>query len=180
MEYITGFMSTLTNCLPGSEHNSTADGREAAEGAVQTEVSCIACDHAAQDLRNGAHAVCAAGTYAQHHFGAQHAANEHAEQMPVLCPGNEYVAQANQIELHDQGVKAGHIVELLALAAAACQLVYHITLVIRHIVGIAAAVQITCVAGELGAGIQFGCSEDDAGHEPGGGYLAQKDDENGA
>lgn len=101
--------------------------------------------------------------------------------MPVLCPGDEYVAHANQIELHDQRVKAGHIVELLALAAAACQLVYHITLVIRYIEAIAAAaIQVARIAGELSAGIQFGCGEDDAGHEPGGGYLAQKDDENGA
>lgn len=174
-------MSILTNCLAGGEHDGTADSGEAAEGAVQTEVPSIACDYAAQDLRNGTHAVGAAGTNAQHHFGTQHATNEHAEQMPVLCPGNEYVAQTNQIELHDQRVKAGHIVELLALGAAACQFINHITLVIRHIVAIAAAtIQVARIAGELSAGIQFGCGEDNAGHEPGGGYLAQKDDENGA
>lgn len=107
---------------------------------MQTKVACVARDNAAHDLRNCTHAVGAARADSHHHFGTQHAANEHAKQMPILCPRDEYVTQTNQIELHDQRVEAGHIFELLALAAAACELVEHIALVIADVVGICGAV----------------------------------------
>lgn len=170
----------LTDSLSGGEHDGTADRGEAAEGTVQAEVACVAGDHAAEDLGNGTHAVGAARADAKHHFGTQHAANEHPKQMPVLRPGDEDVTQTDQIELHDQRVKAGHVLELLALAAGACELVQHITLIIADVVRIAGAVQVARVTGVLRAGIQLGGGEDDAGHEPCGGYLAQKDDEYGA
>lgn len=148
---------------------------------MQAEVPRITSDDATQNLSDGTHTVGAARTDAQHHLGAHDAANEHAEQMPVLGPGNEDVAQTDQIELHNQGVEAGDVSELLALAATARAVVQHIALVIRDgVIGAGAAVQVARVAGELRARIQLRRCEDDAGHEPGGGYFAEEDDEYGA
>lgn len=100
--------------------------------------------------------------------------------MPILGPGNENVSQTDQIELHDERIKAGDIVELFTFAATARALVQHIALVIRDAVIGAGAAQIAGVAGEFRAWIQLGRGEDDAGHEPCGGYFAEEDDKYGA
>lgn len=167
----------MTSC----EHDRTTDSGEATEGAVQTKIPSISSDYSTQNLGYSAHTIGAPRADAQHHLGAHNAAYKNSEQMPVLSPCHEDVPQADQIELHDQGVETGYVVELLALGAGASGLVQDIALVIRNTkTGVAAASQITGVAGELRAGIKFRSGEDDAGHEPGGRDFAQENYEDGS
>jgi len=136
--------------------------------------------HSTNNLRHCTHTISAPRTDSQHHLGAHNAAYEDTKQMPVLRPGHKDVPQADQVELHDQGVEAGIVGELLALAAASSGFIQDIALVIRDTeVGVTTADQVAGIASELRDGIELRSGEDDAGHEPGGGDFAQEDDEDG-
>lgn len=165
--------------LAGSHHKAATYAGKAAERAMQAEVIDQTCADSAAEQTQNAGDIDTTRTEDSHQAGGNDAAKEHAKEMPVLGPGDEDVAQTNQIELHDERVEAPSIVELLALSQRI------VSIAIGHQYG----ALILCDAAVLGdtidtsvaakflVGIDVWSRKNDAGHEPSSGNLAQKDDQ---
>lgn len=171
-----------TYCLSGCHHEAAADAGQAAEGAMQAEIIDQARGRAAAEQAPDADDVDAPRTEHTHQPCDHHATDEHSKEMPILGPGHEDVAQADQIELHDERAKGVCVVELQALSHRVVGLAMgdqHIALIVRdgRVLGAAIGARIAPV---LLVGVQLGSCEYDEGHEPGSRQLAQKDDQHGA